>query len=310
MQEDLPTLRALYPDATSDAVLRGFRPPRTGIPARSWARFVWGLAGNALVLLVLIVPLDRIAPENTEATATLIYTLSGMAAIAYVLLRIALKPPWRRDRRVTWQQWAADRGLRASAPGALKGRSSFEMLTNGLDRTWQGPFVGRVGSHEMYIGAREWVTGFGGSSKCHHAFFVLVRIPQSVSRFFPSSSVTHFLRGFSNFELAISGRELRFESIDVDLNCEIRVGGGEDAHWWQLFDPTMVLALAESVDVQWAQQGQYMLFCAGGRKQSSAPTFTLDTMCAGAEYVARRYEHVAHQLAFGSGAGPAGRIAG
>ncbi len=323
MSDSQSTLRDLYPDATVDAPLRGHLPPRTGISARSWSRLVWTLGSIVGAAFVMVWVLEAVtSPETVNrwfgGTGVVEYdsdgdpkTLSGtwlqtwmiafsvIAATTYALLRISLKSPWRSERRVSWQRWAAERGFRRSDSSVFGSRAGTPVLAGGRDRDWTGPWTGRAGEHVVHVGATAWTTGSGKSRERHHAFFVVAELPDEAAKLFPASSVTHFLRGFSDFEIGVDGRELRFESIDVDLNCEIRVEFGDDVRWRQLFDPPMLHALAEQLDVQWHQRGNRIMFVAGGRRQSSAPVETLDTMCAGAEYVVRRFEFVTRMVAAG-----------
>lgn len=315
-----PTLRDLYPDATVEAVLRTHRPPRLGLPARSWSNLVRSLAGLVVLILVGVWLLGLVVdpgtmnrwfggsgvvtydgdgdPNTLDGTwlKRAIWGTAAIAASAYALLRMALKPPWRLDRRVGWRRWAEERGFSTSSmhPDAA---DCFPPLRAGRDRDWTGPWRGRIGRHEALVGATAWTTGHGRSTERHHALFTLVRLDRCFGEEFPATSVTHLLRGFTDFDLALDpfeSTELRLESIDVDFNCEIRVMGDvDDPRWRQLFDAPLVAALADVIDVQWCQRGRWLLCCAGGRRHGSAPVETLDTMCAGAEFVARWMDHVA-----------------
>lgn len=314
------TLRDLYPDATVDQVLRGHMPPRLGVSARTWSRLVWGIVSIVLGTLVMVWLLEKVAgPEAVNAwfggtgqvtydhdgdprtldrtwLPTLLYTLSAIAAITYGLLRVALKPPWRRERRIPWEQWAGERGFAPAGKGMPRMQAGTPVVTGGRQREWTGPWRGRAGDHTVHVGATAWTTGSGRSTERHHAFFAIAELSPQAAVAFPASSVTHFLRGFSDFSIEVGGRELRSESIDVDLNCEIRVESGDDVRWRQLFDPPMVHALAEQLDVQWHQRGNRIMFVSGGRWHSRAPVETLDTMCAGVEYVVRRFEFAARMV--------------
>lgn len=312
-----PMLRDLYPDATVDVPLRGYRPPRTGISARAWAYFVYSIVAFVGVTVLLVWLLDKAVADETlnrwfGGSGVITYdtdgdpqTLDGtwlppiwggllaIAAVTYGLLRLHLKPPWRRERRIPWQRWATERGFRLSGPHAIPTTVRFGVLRDGRDRDWMGPWVGRIGEFTVRVGATAWTTGRGRSTERHHAYFLHAEAPSSRLFRLPGSSVTQFLRGFSDFDIDVAGTELRLESIDLDLNCEIRVDGGDEVIWHQVFDPSMVEALATELDVQWCQRGRHFLFVAGGRRHATAPVETLDTMCRGAEFVLRRYVDVA-----------------
>ena len=318
-----PQLRDLYPDAVVDQPLRAYRPPRMGISARTWSRLVWTLGGVVFGMLAVVWVLEHtVGPETVnqwfggdgnvrydsdgdaqtlEGTWLLfwLYGLSAIAAVTYGLLRLSLKSPLRRERRMSWQRWAQERGFSRSSTGALGERTGMPVLSGGRGRDWTGPWSGRVGRHTVHVGATAWTTGSGKDRERHHAFFVLAELTPEAAVRFPASSVTHFLRGFSDFDVDVDGRELRLESTDVDLNCQIRVQSGTDLRWRQLFDPTMLHALAEAIDVQWHQRGRRIIFVAGGSRQRRAPVETLDTMCTGAEFVLRRFEFVADTIARG-----------
>ncbi|MCW2926147.1 MAG: hypothetical protein JWM86_115 [Thermoleophilia bacterium] len=327
MTEPAPTLRSVYPDAPGDGPLKVHPAVVTSIPARTWHRFIWTLVAVGAIILasnwVIAWPIGVDRFNDLFGGTGVTYDEDGdpwalagtwlepvmflgfaVAAVTYCLLRLALKPPWRRDRRVTWEQWARERGfsrLAGMPPGTTERLAVFN---DGRDRDWEGPWHGQVGGHMATVGATAWTTGSGKSQQRHNIFFAYVQLSGEVAVAFPGSSLTRFLRGISDVDLDVSGDELRLESIGLDHGCEIRVSGDPDhERWRQLFDPPMMVAMHETHDVQWQHQGRHIAFCTGGSYHSRAPVETLDTLCAGAAYVCGHMTAVARRRALAARAG-------
>lgn len=254
-----------------------------------------GFGVLALIVLAKVV-------EPREVDPWIVTILRGAALstlVAYVVLRAYVSRA-SRSRRISWSNWAWERGFEP-APRWIPDETRLHVLFDGRDRDWQGPYTGRVGDRQAWVGATAWTTGTDKHQTRHRLFIAVVELSEEAARQFPATSVTHFMRGFLDLSIALPishAQELRLESIDVDLGCEIRVAGDADhVRWRELFDAPLVHALADALDVQWVQQGRWLLCCAAGTRQSTAPVETLDTLATGAEFVARWMDHVADRRA-------------
>jgi hypothetical protein len=83
---------------------------------------------------------------------------------------------------------------------------------------------------------------------------------------------------------------LRLESLPLDVSREVRVAAEDDPVDWRiLFDPITVSALAEELDVQWFQIGRHLIVLATGESIGTAPSELLDSLAAGAAFIASRF---------------------
>ncbi|MBC7645183.1 MAG: hypothetical protein H7123_08650 [Thermoleophilia bacterium] len=215
---------------------------------------------------------------------------------ALVLLTIFRNGSMVRERRTSWRDYGADRGLAVQrAPSAAMVDMPFMAGRHHVQFT--STIAGPVGETQMTIGTAKWRSGTGSERREHTMFYASVEVPTAIAELIPASSFSRTSRPLLAADLALEFEAVAPTGIKLNAGFELRVSiDAELDVVGALFTDEMLGSLTSSYDVQWQQVGTTMVFCADGLLLGQAPHGTLDTMCLGAAYVAQKFNHAAAGL--------------
>lgn len=308
------TLKELFPRARRDGPLLTFRPVARPASSHLWhkalVRTFWvsAVAGTLLALLaqfaaapnhLVSVPL-LINPHGWNSLRNMVVLdlfIFANTLFAFGLVAIFRNRALLRERRTTWHDYGADRGLAVQrAPSVHMVDMPFMSGRHHVQFT--STIAGPVGDGQMTIGSAKWRSGSGTHRREHTMFYALVEVPAELAELIPASSFSRTTRRLLAADLTLDHEAVAPTGIEIDPSCELRISiDAELDVVADLFTSELLTSLASTYDVQWQQSGTAMVFCADGLMLGQAPHGTLDTMCLGATYVAQQFTQAAARLA-------------